>query len=113
LGEAYQPAYNPTSINTDLIDPSDVGQSDHGQIVAHQRDVYLGHQYEFPPLPPADQNQCIAIYRAVGTHRPYYVIEDSDYPKTTTHYVHNVSPWQLRSIGGGWRSFRIAADDMR
>jgi hypothetical protein len=114
LGTYFQPGESNATRAPELIDPSEVAFSRGGQMTAAQLDGYDQMSYRFDVVSPADQVTMKTIYRALGRFKPYFIIEDSNYPLTTVYYVHNITQWGFGDIkAGGHKSFQLNVETQR
>jgi hypothetical protein len=98
-GNYFQPARNfNNSFTRKVIDPSDIGFSDGGQMYAYRRSLYRAFSYQFENISSADRTTFELMYDVVGKSLPYFIIQDSDNKNSTTYYVVNTSEWAFAHV---------------
>ncbi|MDD5533486.1 MAG: hypothetical protein PHC52_11890 [Syntrophales bacterium] len=113
LGDVFQPGESNATRVPSLIDPSEIAFSRGGQLTAAQLDGYDQMSYAFDAVGAADQATMKTIYRALGTFKPYFIIEDSNYPTTTVYYVRNISAWKFGQLAYPYKTFQLDVETMR
>jgi hypothetical protein len=113
LGTYFQPGESNASRVPSLIDPSEIAFSRGGQMTAAQLVGYDQMSYKFDAVSAADQATMKTIYRTIGKFKPYYIIEDSNFPTTTVYYVHNITPWTFGHLTYGYKTFQLDVETMR
>jgi hypothetical protein len=113
LGDVFQPGESNATRVPSLIDPSEIAFSRGGQLTAAQLDGYDQMSYAFDAVSAADQAIMKTIYRALGMFKPYFIIEDSNFPETTIYYVRNISSWPFGHLTYGYKTFQLNVETMR
>jgi hypothetical protein len=113
LGDVFQPRYSHATRAPGFIDPSEIAFTTGGQLNAARREVYDKASYSFSAVQPADILTMKSLYKALGTNKPYFIIEDSSYPLTTVYYIRNISSWDYGPLAGGYKTFVLNVESMR
>jgi hypothetical protein len=113
LGTYFQPGESNATRVPSLIDPSEIAFSRGGQLTAAQLDGYDQMSYAFDAVSAADQATMKTMYRTLGMNRPFFIIEDSNFPTTTVYYVRNISSWKFGHLTYGYKTFQLDVETMR
>jgi len=113
LGGFFEPRYSFAARRRSLRDRSERIYSVGGQFVAVVRDRYAAPVYDFDGVLDSDRTALEAIYKEIGEHKPYFLLEDSD-DQSTLRYVVNTAPWSFepKAYGMAWR-FTLDSEDVR
>lgn len=102
VGLYHEPrwGFNPARRETP-IDPSVIGESEHGQETSILRTQYAEIAYEFDGINASDQAEIRAHIAEHGTSRPFFLTEypSSANPELRTYYV-RATAWEWKPVAG-------------
>jgi len=113
IGTYFEFRYSYARKTPILYDPSEIQYTQGGQLISTRRTQFRGMRYEFSAVDAAEFATLAEIYEAVGMNTPYWIIEDSDRPLTTSYYVQNISEWRFPEIIHGYNEFMLEVETVR